>query len=80
MYTDTLLGPRLSSQLNTCGQLYATDFDWSWFYPMTREREVQMTLGLLHHQPWVPTVLMPDNAMALTEEVKSCRFHNTSYF
>ena len=25
-----------------------------------------MTLGLLHHQHRVPTVLMPDNAMALT--------------
>ena len=66
MYTDTLFGPRPSSQLNTCVQLYATDFEWSWFYPMTTEREAHMTLGLLHNQHGAPTVLMQDNAMALT--------------
>ena len=66
MYTDTLFGPRLSSQLNTCSQLYATDFEWSQFYPMTTEREAHTNLGLLHHQHGVPTVLMPDNMMALT--------------
>ena len=66
MYTDTLFGPRASFQLNTCSQLYATDFEWSWFYPMTAEREAHITLGLLHHQHRVRTGLMPDNAMALT--------------
>ena len=66
MYTDTLFGPRPSSQLNTCSRLYATDFEWLWVYPMTAEREAHMTLGLLHYQHGVPTVLMPDNAMALT--------------
>ena len=65
MYTDTLFGPRLSSQLNTCGQLYATNFEWSQFYPMTAKREAHMTLGLLHHQHGAPTVLTPDNTMAL---------------
>ena len=66
IYTDTLFSPRQSSQLNTCSKLYATDFEWSWFYPMTAEREAHTALGLFHHQHGVPTVLMPDNAMALT--------------
>ena len=33
---------------------------------MTAEREAHTTMGLLHHQHRVPTVLMLDNAMALT--------------
>ena len=66
LYTDTLFGPSPSSQLNTCGELYATDFEWSWVYPMMAERETHNTLGLFHHQHGVPTILMQDNAMALT--------------
>ena len=57
MYTDTLFGPRPSYQLNTCGQLYATNFEWSQFYPMPSEREIHTTLGLFRHQQGVPTVL-----------------------
>ena len=66
MYTDTLFGPKPSSRKNTCGQLFATDFAWSRFYPLRLERDAHSSLDLLHSHHGVPAVYTPDNAMALT--------------
>ena len=67
MYTDTLFGPKPSSQKNTCGQVYSTAFDWCVFYPMKAERDAHLTLDLLHNDYGVPKTYTPDNAMALVK-------------
>ena len=67
MYTDTLFGPKPSSQKNTCGQVYSTAFDWCVFYPMKAECDAHLTLDLLHNDFGVPKTYTPDNAMALVK-------------
>ena len=67
MSTNTLFGPRPSSQKNICGQVFSTNFDWCVFYPLKAECDAHLALDLLHADYGVAKTYTPDNAMTLVK-------------
>ena len=75
MYTDTWKGQCKSIRGNTCCQIYSTDFEFVWARPLAKESEVHYSLDDLFNSVGVPSVMIPDNAKALTggEFLRKCR-------
>ena len=67
MYMDTLFGLKPSSQENTCGQVYSTNFHRCVFYLLKAQRDAHLTLDLLHDDYGVARTYTPNNAMALVK-------------
>lgn len=65
-YTDTLFSKVKTLEGNTCGQLYVTDFDFVYFYPMRSKSEAKYSLdALVRHVNGTPARLLSDGAAEL---------------
>ena len=51
---------------NTCGQVYATDFNWISFYPLKRKADAYLSLEQLVDDVGIFNSIIPDNAPELT--------------
>lgn len=67
VYHDTLFSSITSSRLNTCAEVYVTDFSWSRCFPMKSKSDAHYTLDELYHRYGVPDRLISDNAKELTQ-------------
>ena len=62
MYTDTMFASQKALGGHTCGQIYATNFDWVRFFPMRKKKEVGLTLAMLIADVGIPSGIVMDGA------------------
>jgi hypothetical protein len=59
---DTMVANVKSLRVNTCCEIYATDFGWSRAFPIAKIAEVYEKLDLLLSRYGIPEALVSDNA------------------
>ena len=67
VYTDTLFASTKSIRGNKCGQIFATDFDYTRFVPMERKGEASTAMKLFIQDVGIPRQLHSDGALELTK-------------
>ena len=65
MYTETLFSDVKSRTQNTCGQIFMTNFHWTWFYSLRQKGDVHEALEKLIRDHGIPNHIIPDNSPEL---------------
>ena len=66
-YTDTYFGPCASLEGNKCCQIYASKYQWCRAFPMKSKGDAHLTQDKLFRTVGVPTAIIPDYALELTQ-------------
>ena len=66
LFTDTMFAGTVSSQGNTCSQIFAADFGWARAYSMPSKGKAPEALDLLFKREGVPPAMVMDNAKEQT--------------
>ena len=61
-----MLSSVLSQREHKCAQVFATDFGWSWVYPMKTKGEVHEALSLMFQREGVPPSMVMDGSKEQT--------------